>query len=72
MTGVACFVRDNARRSYFIRVFDIDRDAGSVSPSACVATPVTLFLRAGQRLHVATGVVHDVRVQGIAPLFPYF
>ena len=32
MTGVACFVRDNARRSYFIRVFDIDRDAVSFSP----------------------------------------
>ena len=23
--GVACFVKDNQRRSYFIRVFDVDR-----------------------------------------------
>ena len=31
MTGVACFVRDNIRRSYFIRVFDIDAERVSVS-----------------------------------------
>lgn len=30
LTGVACFVRDCNRKSYFIRVFDIDNQRGCV------------------------------------------
>lgn len=57
LTGVVCFVRDNPRRSYFIRIFDIDYVSIGALCRVVIKVLMNLHFCLASRMRLGTRIV---------------